>query len=38
VKAGTSCGSCIPELKRLIGQAGAGGTADEKPKLTGVAS
>jgi assimilatory nitrate reductase catalytic subunit len=38
VKAGTSCGSCIPELKRLIGQAGAGGTADEQPKLTGVAS
>jgi assimilatory nitrate reductase catalytic subunit len=38
VKAGTSCGSCIPELKRLIGQAGAGETADEQPKLTGVAS
>jgi assimilatory nitrate reductase catalytic subunit len=38
VKAGTSCGSCIPELKRLVAQAGAGGTADEQPKLTGVAS
>jgi assimilatory nitrate reductase catalytic subunit len=38
VKAGTNCGSCIPELKRLVAQAGAGGTADEQPKLTGVAS
>ncbi len=23
LKAGTNCGSCIPELKRLIAQAGA---------------
>src|SRR5579872_694992 len=28
LKAGTNCGSCIPELKRLIGQAG---TADPEP-------
>jgi assimilatory nitrate reductase catalytic subunit len=26
LKAGTNCGSCIPELKRLIPQADAGGT------------
>jgi assimilatory nitrate reductase catalytic subunit len=25
LKAGTNCGSCIPELKRLIVQAGAVG-------------
>jgi assimilatory nitrate reductase catalytic subunit len=37
VKAGTSCGSCIPELKRLVAQAGAGGTADEKHNLAGFA-
>jgi assimilatory nitrate reductase catalytic subunit len=24
LKAGTNCGSCIPEMKRLIAQAGAG--------------
>ena len=27
LKAGTNCGSCLPELKRLIAQAGAGAVA-----------
>jgi assimilatory nitrate reductase catalytic subunit len=30
LKAGTNCGSCIPELKRLIAQAGAVAPVDEK--------
>jgi assimilatory nitrate reductase catalytic subunit len=33
LKAGTNCGSCIPELKRLIAQAGAGGADDEQRRL-----
>jgi assimilatory nitrate reductase catalytic subunit len=33
LKAGTNCGSCIPELKRLIAQAGI-----DKPQLATVAS
>jgi assimilatory nitrate reductase catalytic subunit len=33
LKAGTNCGSCIPELKRLIAQAGI-----DKPKLATAAS
>jgi assimilatory nitrate reductase catalytic subunit len=36
LKAGTNCGSCIPELKRLIGQAGATGT--NQRQLARVAS
>ena len=31
LKAGTNCGSCIPEMKRLIAQAAAAG-ADPKPR------
>ena len=30
VKAGTNCGSCIPELKRLIAQTGASGSEQRK--------
>jgi assimilatory nitrate reductase catalytic subunit len=30
LKAGTNCGSCIPELKRLIAQAGSGDAASRK--------
>jgi assimilatory nitrate reductase catalytic subunit len=30
LKAGTNCGSCIPELKRLIAQAGAAGAAENR--------
>jgi assimilatory nitrate reductase catalytic subunit len=33
LKAGTNCGSCIPELKRLIAQARAAGADDGKPKF-----
>jgi assimilatory nitrate reductase catalytic subunit len=33
LKAGTNCGSCIPELKRLIAQAGAVGADDERRQL-----
>jgi assimilatory nitrate reductase catalytic subunit len=33
LKAGTNCGSCIPELKRLIAQVSAVGAADEQHKL-----
>jgi assimilatory nitrate reductase catalytic subunit len=33
LKAGTNCGSCIPELKRLIAQAGAADGDDKKRKL-----
>ena len=36
LKAGTNCGSCIPELKRLVAQVGA--PADEQRKLAGAAS
>jgi assimilatory nitrate reductase catalytic subunit len=36
LKAGTNCGSCIPEMKRLIAQMGA--PADEPHKLAGAAS
>jgi assimilatory nitrate reductase catalytic subunit len=38
LKAGTNCGSCIPELKRLIAQTGAVVPADEKKELAVVAS
>ncbi|WP_407176016.1 molybdopterin-dependent oxidoreductase [Bradyrhizobium sp. STM 3562] len=34
LKAGTNCGSCVPELKRLIAQAGAG---SEKARLASAA-
>jgi assimilatory nitrate reductase catalytic subunit len=30
VKAGTNCGSCIPEMKRLIAQAGVSGVARDR--------
>jgi assimilatory nitrate reductase catalytic subunit len=33
LKAGTNCGSCIPELKRLIAQAPEAGTNPEKQRL-----
>jgi assimilatory nitrate reductase catalytic subunit len=33
LNAGTNCGSCIPELKRLIAQAAAVSTADERRRL-----
>jgi assimilatory nitrate reductase catalytic subunit len=33
LKAGTNCGSCIPEMKRLIAQAGAA----EQPRVVGAA-
>jgi assimilatory nitrate reductase catalytic subunit len=32
LKAGTNCGSCIPELKRLIAQASADGAGPRKPE------
>jgi assimilatory nitrate reductase catalytic subunit len=38
LKAGTNCGSCIPELKRLIAQAGAAARADEHHRLTAATS
>jgi assimilatory nitrate reductase catalytic subunit len=38
LKAGTNCGSCIPELKRLIAQAGAVAPAGEQQKLAVAAS
>jgi assimilatory nitrate reductase catalytic subunit len=38
LKAGTNCGSCIPELKRLIAQTGAAALADQQRKLTFAAS
>jgi assimilatory nitrate reductase catalytic subunit len=40
LKAGTNCGSCIPELKRLIAQANADGAAadPEQRRLTVAAS
>ena len=34
LKAGTNCGSCIPEMKRLIAQTGAAG----QPGLAATAS
>jgi assimilatory nitrate reductase catalytic subunit len=33
LNAGTNCGSCIPELKRLIGEAGAAGPGPEQRQL-----
>ena len=33
LKAGTNCGSCIPELKRLIAQTDAAAAADEQRPL-----
>ena len=38
LKAGTNCGSCIPELKRLIAQAGAVAPAGGEQKLAVRAS
>jgi assimilatory nitrate reductase catalytic subunit len=38
LKAGTNCGSCIPEMKRLIAQADAAAPAHEQHKLAGAAS
>jgi assimilatory nitrate reductase catalytic subunit len=35
LKAGTNCGSCIPELKRLIAQAGSGAT--QQSQVVGAA-
>jgi assimilatory nitrate reductase catalytic subunit len=37
LKAGTNCGSCIPELKRLIAQVGAVG-AEDVPRQLAVAN
>jgi assimilatory nitrate reductase catalytic subunit len=33
LKAGTNCGSCIPELKRLIAQVAVAGADDERRRL-----
>jgi assimilatory nitrate reductase catalytic subunit len=38
LNAGTNCGSCIPELKRLVAQAGSTAPADAKHKQTVAAS
>ncbi len=40
LKAGTNCGSCIPEMKRLIAQANADGAAadPEQRQLTATAN
>jgi assimilatory nitrate reductase catalytic subunit len=38
LKAGTNCGSCIPELKRLIARAGAVAPAGEQQKLAVAAN
>jgi assimilatory nitrate reductase catalytic subunit len=38
LKAGTNCGSCIPEMKRLIAQAGVAAPPDAKQKLVVAAS
>ncbi len=38
LKAGTNCGSCIPELKRLITQAQAASAGDPKGQITAVAN
>jgi assimilatory nitrate reductase catalytic subunit len=36
LKAGTNCGSCIPEMKRLIARANGAGT--EQRQLAGAAN
>jgi assimilatory nitrate reductase catalytic subunit len=33
LKAGTNCGSCIPELKRLVAQTGEVGADDQQRRL-----
>jgi assimilatory nitrate reductase catalytic subunit len=38
LKAGTNCGSCIPEMKRLLAQAGAAGGEGEKKRHLAVAN
>jgi assimilatory nitrate reductase catalytic subunit len=38
LNAGTNCGSCIPELKQLIAQAGVVASADAQQKLVVAAS
>jgi len=38
LKAGTNCGSCIPELKRLIAQANADGAATDPERRLTVAN
>jgi assimilatory nitrate reductase catalytic subunit len=38
LKAGTNCGSCIPELKRLIAQTDAAAPADQQRRLAVAAS
>jgi assimilatory nitrate reductase catalytic subunit len=38
LKAGTNCGSCIPELKRLIAQAGAGAGESNQAQLAVAAN
>jgi assimilatory nitrate reductase catalytic subunit len=38
LKAGTNCGSCIPELKRLIAQVGAAAPVHEQHMLAATAS
>jgi assimilatory nitrate reductase catalytic subunit len=38
LKAGTNCGSCIPELKRLIAQTGGVGGGSSEPRLAGAAN
>ena len=38
LKAGTNCGSCIPEMKRLIAQTDAVAPADEQHKLAAAAN
>ena len=36
LKAGTNCGSCIPEMKRLIAQASVAGAGEDTRKLATV--
>jgi assimilatory nitrate reductase catalytic subunit len=38
LNAGTNCGSCIPELKRLIAQAGAAAPTGEQRNVAVAAS
>ena len=38
LKAGTNCGSCIPEMKRLIAQASAAAPAHEQHMQAATAS
>jgi assimilatory nitrate reductase catalytic subunit len=38
LKAGTNCGSCIPEMKRLIAQTDAVAPADEQHRLAAAAN